>query len=138
MPNSMTLFTFSVLEWKHPFWANWIPKINCQFKLKFGTKTKSKKQNSIVNFFCFRLEAPFLGKFGPKIQNCQFNLKLGIQNNSNMQNSVMVFSFFCFRPETPFLGKFRPKNENIYFKLKHGIQTNSNMQNSMVVFSFSV
>ena len=38
MQNSMTLFTFSVLEHKHPFWANLVKKSqNCQFKLKFGT-----------------------------------------------------------------------------------------------------
>ena len=36
------------------------------------------KDHRRTRFFRFRLEAPFLGKFGPKNQNCQFKLKLGI------------------------------------------------------------
>ena len=46
---------------------------NCQFKLKFGTKTNSieyEELNDDVQFFRFWLETPFLGKFGPKNQNC--------------------------------------------------------------------
>ena len=31
--------------------------------------------NGVVHFFCFRMEIPFLGKFGWKNQNCQFKLK---------------------------------------------------------------
>ena len=44
---------------------------NCQFKLKFGTKTNSieyEELNDDVQVFPFWLETPFLGKFGPKNQ----------------------------------------------------------------------
>ena len=30
-----------------------------------------------VHFSRFKVEIPFLGKFGPKTQNCQFKLKFG-------------------------------------------------------------
>ena len=43
-------------------------------------------------FSCFRLETPFLGKFGLKNQTCQFKLKFGTWTNSKMQNSMFTFS----------------------------------------------
>ena len=45
------------------------------------------------SLFCFRLETPFLSKFGPKNQNCQFKPKFGSYINSNMPNSMVVFTF---------------------------------------------
>ena len=41
---------------------------NCQFKVKFGTKTDLNMLNPMVifTFICFLQELPFLGKFGPK------------------------------------------------------------------------
>ena len=47
--------------------------------------------NDAVHFFRFRLEIPFLSKFGPK--NFKVNLT---QINSNIQNSMVVFTFFFF------------------------------------------
>ena len=49
---------------------------NCQFKLKFGTYSKSSMLISMVMlpFFVF---STFLGKFGPKIQNVFFRVKFG-------------------------------------------------------------
>ena len=45
------VFTFSVLGQKNPFWVNLVKKNkNCQFKLKFGTKTNLNKQNSMMMF----------------------------------------------------------------------------------------
>ena len=71
----MAAFTFSVLDWKYPFWAN-LAQI-CQFKLKLGIKTNLNMQNSMVVFTFAVLDQkkPFLGKFGPKIQSYQFKLK---------------------------------------------------------------
>ena len=68
---------------------------NCQFKVKFGTKTDLNMQNQMVifAFLCFLRELPILGKFVPNNQNYQFKLKFG--------NYI-----FFFRVETPFLGKF--------------------------------
>ena len=52
----MMLFTFFVLEWKHPFWAGKFDP-NCQyllFKVKLDTLTNSIMQNSMAVFtFCF-------------------------------------------------------------------------------------
>ena len=46
-----------------------------------------------VHFFHFRLELPFLHKFGPKNQKCLLKVKFDSYTNSNMQNSVVVFTF---------------------------------------------
>ena len=46
-----------------------------------------------VQFFCFKLEALFLFKFGSKIQHCLFKWKFGSQTNLIMQNSMTVFTF---------------------------------------------
>ena len=49
MQNSVAVFTFSVLDLKNLFWANLVKKNqNCQFKLKFGTKTNLNMQNSMI------------------------------------------------------------------------------------------
>ena len=53
----------------------------------------------MIHLICFRLEIPFLGKFGPKNQNCQFILKFGTQTNSNMQNSMGMFTVLGFDPK---------------------------------------
>ena len=51
MQNLMVVFIFPDLQWKYPFGANLFQKIkNCQFKLKFGTKTNLNMQNSVVLF----------------------------------------------------------------------------------------
>ena len=52
--------------------------------------------------FCFRVEIPFLGKFGPKNQNYQFKLKFGTYTNSNMQNSMVMFILSVFDWKYPF------------------------------------
>ena len=61
----------------------------CQPKLKFGTKTNSNMENSIVMFTGW-------GKFGPKSYCCQFKLSFSTKTNSNMPNSMVLFTFFCF------------------------------------------
>ena len=47
----------------------------------------------VFSFFCFRLEKPFLGEFGPKNQNCQFKLKLGTYNH--LRNFWDELQFSC-------------------------------------------
>ena len=85
------------------FWANLVQKFKIvQFNLKFGTKPKPNKCDSIyVNFFCFGLEIPFLEKFGLKIQNC---LKWSLIHR------------WC----SPFLFLSDPKKWNWQFKMKFG------------------
>ena len=109
MHNLMVVFSFSVLDRKHPFWANLVQKIKivcvcCQFI----TQINSNMQNSIVafNFSVLDRKLPFWANFVQKI-NCQFKLKFGTQNNSNIPNSMVVITFYVldFRLETPLQGK---------------------------------
>ena len=95
MSNLMVMFTFSVFDWKYPFWENLVPKLKTIVQSEIGTQTYLNIQNSIVlfAFFYFRLKISFLGKFGSKNPNCQVKLKFGTQTNSNMQNSIIVFTF---------------------------------------------
>ena len=69
----MAVFTFSVLDWKHPFFGQIL-------------------SNGDVHFFRFWLEIPFLGKFCQKIKIVSLNWKL--DTNLNVQNSMVVFTFF--------------------------------------------
>ena len=61
------------------------------------------------HFICFRLEKPFLGKFGPKIQICRFKLKSGTLTNSNMNNPMEIFNFSVFDWKYSFLRKLFQK-----------------------------
>ena len=92
-------------------------------------QNKGKTLNVDVHFFCFRLDIPSLGKFGPKTQNCQFKLEFGTQTNLNMQNLVEMFTFSVFKQKHFFGEKFGPKNQNLQLRLKFGTRANSKMQN---------
>ena len=70
----------------------------------------------MVRLICFRLEIPFLGKFGSKTLNCQFRLKFGTYTNSKIQNSIGIFTFLGFDPKHLFLGIFRPKIQICLFR----------------------
>ena len=55
------MFTFSVLDQKHPFWADLVKKNqNCQFKLKFRAKTNLNMRNSMMMFTFSVLEHKYL------------------------------------------------------------------------------
>ena len=73
--------------------------------------TKSEHLQSLDCLFCFRLEIPFLGKFGLKTQIYQFKLKFGTWTNSNMQNS-MECSLFFFLTRNTFFGKIWSKKSS--------------------------
>ena len=73
------MFIFSVLDQKNLFCANLVKKNqNCQFKLKFGTKTNLNKRNSMMMFTFsvsdhkYRSWANFVQKF--KIICSKWNL----------------------------------------------------------------
>ena len=73
MQNSMVIFTFSICDWKYPFWVNFVEKIKI---VSLGWILVPRliiyvEFNFDTYFFCF-----FLGKFGPKQQNCPFKLNL--------------------------------------------------------------
>ena len=87
-------FYFSVLDPKHPLWANLIPK-NQNPQLKLSPRLIQK---CIIKWRCpcFRLEMHFLGRFVPKNQTCQFKLQFSTLTYSNMQISRMMFTFSVF------------------------------------------
>ena len=62
MQNSLALFIFYVLDRKHSFLGKFGPKHqNCQFKLKFGTKTNWNAEfTGGAQLFCFIPETTFL------------------------------------------------------------------------------
>ena len=78
MQNLMVVFTFSVLDQKNPFWANLVQKFKFVQNIWYKDYFQYAEFSGGVNFMCFKLEIPFLGKFGEKNQNCQFKLKIGI------------------------------------------------------------
>ena len=91
----MTVFTFSVSDWKYPFWVKLVQKkskLSVQAEIWHLAKFLYAELIGAVPFFCFRSEKPFLGKFGPRNQNFQFRLNFGTQTNLNMQNSMMMFT----------------------------------------------
>ena len=95
----MVMFTFSFLDKRNPFWVNLVKKKeNCQFKLKFGTKTNLKKWNSMMmsTFSAFDHKCLSWANLvkNSKMQNCLFKVKLDTKSNSNMQNSMAVY-FTC-------------------------------------------
>ena len=84
----------------------------------------------MVHLICFRLEIPFLGKFGPKNQNCQFRLKFGTEF---MQNSIRMFTVLGFGPKYLFWAYLMQKFKFVCSG-KFATQIKSNIQNSMGVF----
>ena len=80
--------------------------------------TKSKPLQSLDCLFCFQLEIPFLGKFGPKTQNYQFKLKFCTQTNPNMQISMVMFTFSLFDWKYLFWENLVQKNQNYQSELK--------------------
>ena len=75
MQNSMVVFSFSVLDQKISFFEISDPRMqNCQFKLKFGTKTNWNVRNSIMEFFSI-----FDHKY-PSWANLVQNSKLFVQS----------------------------------------------------------
>ena len=122
MWNSMALFIFSVLDRKHPFWANLVQKI----KVVSLSWNVVPRLIQICRIHCWCSYFPFyLGNslFGQnlvqkiKIVSLSRNLVPGLFEYGELNGAV---HFFCFRQETPFLGKFGPKIQNCQFKLKFG------------------
>ena len=92
---------FLSLSLKIPFLGKFGRKNqNCQFKLKFGTKTNLNMKNSMVMFVfsIFYWKYPFLEEICSK--KSKFFVEAGIQTG----RIWWWFSFFFFRLEIPFLG----------------------------------
>ena len=61
-----------------PFLGKFAPKskkLSVQAEIWYLDWLVHVQFNAAVHFFIFKLEAPFLDKFGPKYQNCLFKLK---------------------------------------------------------------
>ena len=78
---------------------------NCQFQVKFGTKSDSDMKNSMMMFILYVSERKyhFCGKFVSKNQNCLLKQKLEAQTTSDIQNSMVVFILFFCIMKIPFL-----------------------------------
>ena len=94
--NSMGMFTFLSFGLKYLFWAYWSKSSNLfvQGKIHYLDWSEYAELSRGVLCICFRLDTPFLGKFGPKNENCQFQLKFDTQPNSKMSKSI--FTIFVF------------------------------------------
>ena len=111
--NSTVMYSFSIFDWKYPFWTSFAKIQNCLFKVKFGTWTNSNMQNSMVmfTFFIYNRKYPFCVNLILKIKIVSLNWKLVPNGGVHL---------FCYRKKIPCLGKFGPKNENCWFKMKFG------------------
>ena len=105
------MFTFSVSEWKYPFWAKLVQKVKiiCLSWNLVPTPIRTCKIQWWYSLFLFLIGNTLLGKFGPKSENCQLKLKLGTYTNSNMQNSMVMFTFSGFGQEFAFWANFIQK-----------------------------
>ena len=66
MQNSMVMLTLSVFDWNYPFWADLVENgdFNFSWNLAPWLIQIYAEFSGGVPFLCFRLEIPFLGKFG--------------------------------------------------------------------------
>ena len=132
------LFTFSVLDQKHPFCANLVQKSKL-FKLTFNTKTNSNKQNSMVVFTFSVLDEKHLFWANlvqrVKIVSLIWNLVPRLIQTCRIQ---WCCSLFLFYSGNTFFGQIWSKSQNCLFKLTFSAGTNSNKQNSVVVITFFV
>ena len=88
MQNSMVVFNFSVLEWKHPFWANLVEKIKI-VSLSWNLVPRLVRICRIQwwsSFFCFRPKTPVLGiVFSPLMYNHATSSQLYYKYLQNLQ-----------------------------------------------------
>ena len=133
MQNSMVVFIFFWFRLEILFLGKFGPESqNCQFKLKFGTKTNLNMHNSVLLFIfsVFDWKYPFMVYFFLEVEVWYGEFQIC--------RIYQSFTFFRFWPDILFLGKIGPRNQNCQFKLKFGILTNWNMQNSLLMLTFSV
>ena len=69
MQNSMMRFILSATDFKYHFTGNLVQKILCLNWIWYLDYFEYAELNGMVHLICFRLEIPFLGKFGSKNQN---------------------------------------------------------------------
>ena len=115
----MMLFSFLVFKWKWLFGANLVQKIKIVTLCSnlVPTLIRICRTHWCDSLFCFWVEIPFLGKFGPKSQNSRFKLKFGTYTKSNMQNSMVMFKFFVFDWKYPFWANLIQKVKIISWSL---------------------
>ena len=93
--NARVVFTFSVLQRKYSFWANFVQKgiIVSLSRILVTRLIRIYRIQWHCSVFLFETGNTFLGKFGEESQNCEFQLMFGTKTNSNMPNSMMIFTF---------------------------------------------
>ena len=98
MLNSKVVFTFFAFDPKHFFGEMWskMSKLSALRLTLVASLIRISRIQYCCSLFCFRLEMPFLGKFGPKNQNYQLKLKFGTYTNSNLQSSMVISTSSAF------------------------------------------
>ena len=101
-----------------PFLGKFGPKYQTwQFRLEFGSYTKSNQQNSVAMFTSFAFD-PKYSFWQIWFKNSKlFEVKFGTKPNSNMQNLVVMF-IFCFWQQISFLSEVGSKNQKCQVNLK--------------------
>ena len=137
LQNLMVVFTFSILEWKNSFRANFVLNI---VSLSGSLVPKPVRICTVYwrcSVFLFQTENTILDKFSHekvKIVSLSQTLVSKLPWTCRIQWWCSLF----LKRETPFSGKFGPKKRKGHFQLEFSSKNYSNMQNSMVVFTFSV
>ena len=109
MQNSMTMFTFSILEREYPFWINsdltelfgyiWSTnlKLLVQHEIWYQDQLKYAKSNDGVNCMCFRLEIEYIKFNGDVFFFCFRPFFVGFVQKyvSILMLPVMSWKFIC-------------------------------------------
>ena len=114
MQNSMVMFTFSVFDWKYPFRANLVQKINVvSLTWNFILRLIQVRR---IQWWCslllFQSGNTLFGQIWYKkieIVSLSWNLVPRLIQICRIQRWC---SLFCLRLEIPFLVKCGPKNQN--------------------------
>ena len=131
------MFTFSILEWKNSFQANFVLNIVILSESLVPKPIRICKIYWRSSLFLFYTGNTILDKFSHK------KVKIVSFSQTLVPRLAWIYriQWWCwlfFKRETPFSGKFSPKNHKGHFQLEFSSKNYSNMQKSMVVFTFSV
>ena len=136
----MGVFTFSLVNGKHHFWANLVQKIKIvDLFWNLVVKSNSNMKNS-MGMFTFSV---INGKHLFWVNSVEIFKFVNLTRNSVLRliqicRVQWICSLLLLWTGNTVLGKFGPNIQIYQFKLKFGAQTNSNMQNWMEMFTFSV
>ena len=105
MQNSMMVFTFSVFDWRCPFWANFVLKIKI-LNLNWNLALRLIQIHRI-QWWCSN-GVQWWYTFWTNLVQKIFSLSWNLLNftNSNVQNTMVVFTFSALDRKYPFRANF--------------------------------